>query len=143
MTAPDACRGAFVPQAQAAAHDRVEEALRFAGAGPGRDERRTPAGNCPDRFLLVSVELLNVARDALLQVRVEQPLGRQVRHRRAGAERPREADERALEQRRAPRLVEGQQFTHLPMQARIRERIGPQLVAEKALEDFLREDDRV
>ena len=41
------------------------------------------------------------------------------------------------------RLVERQQLTHLPMQAWIRERIGPQLVTEKALEDFLREDDRV
>ena len=85
----------------------------------------------------------SLPRNPLLQVWMEQPFGRQVRHRRAAAEGPREADERPLQQRRLARLVQRQQLTHLPMQTRIRERIGPQLVTEKALEDLLREDDRV
>ena len=139
----DARRRALVPQLQTAADDGVEEALRLTRAGAGGDQRRVAPGDGPDGPLLVPVERLDVLWNPLLQVRMQQPLGRQVRHRRARPKRPGETDERPPQQRRPPRLVERQQLPHLPVQPRIRERIGPQLVTEEALEDLLREDDGV
>ena len=71
------------------------------------------------------------------EVRVEQALVDHRSHRRALPERAREAHVGTLEKRRAAGLVEGEKRPYLRVQARVREGIRGELVAEKAPDDVL------
>ena len=133
----DARRRALVPQFEAAADDRIEEALRLAGTGSRRNERRPPGGDCPDRPLLVPVEPLHRLRDPLLQVRMEQPFVREFGDPRPLPEGPRQAQERPRDERRPPRLVQRQQFPHLPVQVRRGEGVRGELIPEETREHLL------
>ena len=85
----DAGRRLLVPEREASADDGVEEALGLAGPGAGGDKGRPTRGNRTDCAFLVAVEVGDVLRDPLAQVRVEQPFGDQRGDRRALPERPR------------------------------------------------------
>jgi hypothetical protein len=71
------------------------------------------------------------------QVRMHDALGHQVGQRRALAERLRQADVRPLEQRRLARGLQAEQRAHLRVQARIRERIGRELIAQEVADHGL------
>ena len=137
MTALMPGGGGFVPQMQASAHDGVEEALRLAGPRAGGDEGRPAGGDGADGALLVAVEMRDPLRDPLAQVGVEQVLGDQGVDRRALPERTRQADVRPLEERRTAGPVQRQERAHLRVQARVREGVGRELVAQEAPDDLL------
>ena len=103
----DAGRCLLVPEREAPADDGVEEAFGLAGPGAGEDECRVALGNRADCAFLVAVEVCDLPRDPLAQMRMKQPFGDQRSHRRALPERPRKADVRPLEQWRLSSFVEG------------------------------------
>ena len=133
----EAGRRLVVPEREASADDGVEEALRLAGPGAGGDEGRPACGDRADGAFLVAVEMGDVPRDPLAQMRVEQPFGDQRGDRCALPERPRETDVRPLEERRSPGLVEREERSHLREQVRVGEGVGGELVAEEASDDVL------
>ena len=127
----------FVSKREAPADDRIEEALRLAGAGARRDEGRPALRDRADGALLVAVEMGDPGRDPFREVRVEKAFADQIGDGRALPERAREAHVGTLEKRRAAGLVEGEKRPHLRVQARVRERIRGELVAEEAPNDVL------
>ena len=129
--------GAFVPEREAATDDGIEEALRLAGTGAGRDEGRPALRDCADGVLLVAVKMGDLGRDSICEVRVEQTFTDQIGDGRALPERAREAHVGSLEKRGAAGLVEGEKRPHLRVQARVREGIRGELVAEEAPNDVL------
>ena len=133
----DAGRRPPVPQCEAPADDGVEEALGLAGPGAGGDEGRPAFGDRADGAFLVTVEVGDLRRDPLDQMRVEQPFGDQRGHRGALPERPGQADVRPLEERGAAGFVEREQLPHLPVQVRVGEGVRGELVAEEAPDDVL------
>ena len=86
---------------------------------------------------LMAVQAKDLFRDALAEVWVEQPFAHEGIHRGTFPERVREADVGAFEQRRAAGFVQRQQFAHLLVQVRVRERVSGELVAQEALDDVL------
>ena len=79
----------------------------------------------------------DVLRDALAQMRVEQPFRDQRGDRRTLPERSRKTDVWPLEERRSPGLVEREKFPHLGVEMRVGKRIRGELVAEEASDDVL------
>ena len=133
----DAGRRLVVPERQVSADDGIEEALRLAGLGAGGDEGRPACANRADGAFLVAVEMGDVLRDALAQMRVEQPFRDQRGDRRTLPERPRKTDVRSLEERRLPGLVEREELPHLGVEMRVGEGVGGELVAKEASDDVL------
>ena len=71
----DAGRRPLVPEREAPADDGVEEAFCLAGPGAGGDEGRPALGNCADCAFLVAVEVCDLPRDPLAQMRMKQSFG--------------------------------------------------------------------
>ena len=133
----DAGRRPLVPEREAPADDGVEEAFCLAGPGAGGDEGRPTLGNRADSAFLVAVEMRDLPRDPLAQMRMKQPFGDQRSHRRALSEWPRQADVRPLEQWRLSSFVEGEKLPHLRVQVRVGEGERGELVAQEAADDVL------
>ena len=133
----DAGRRPLVPEREAPADDGVEEAFCLAGPGAGGDEGRPALGNRADCAFLVAVEMRDLSRDPLAQMRMKQPFGDQRSHRRALPEWPRKADVRPLEQWRLSSFVKGEKLPHLRVKVRVGEGVRGELVAKEASDDVL------
>ena len=133
----DAGRRPLVPEREAPADDGVEEAFCLAGPGAGGDECRSASGNRADGTFLVAVEMCDLPRGPLAQMRMKQSVGDQRSHRRALPEWPRKADVRPLEQWRLSSFVEGEKLSHLRVQVRVGEGVRGELVAKEASDDVL------
>jgi hypothetical protein len=95
----------------------------------------------PDRFFLVGPDV-RVGHEPL-HCRMEDAVGDQIRNARPLLERPREADERALAERRRSRGVQLEEISKLLIEARVGKRVGGELVVEKVIHDPLGELDGV
>ncbi len=83
----------------------------------------------------------DACRHVLPHVRVKEALANQVLYRGTLAERAREANVGALEQRGLPRLLQREQPAHLCVQPSISERVRRELVAQETAHNFLGEHD--
>ena len=133
----DARRRVLVPQRQALADDGVEKALGLARAGACGHQCGPSLGDGPNRLFLVAVQVSDRLGNAFAEMRVQQPVGHQVLHRRALPERAGQADVRSLQQGRLPGLVQREEVAHLAAKPLVHERIGRELVPQEAADDLL------
>ena len=90
-----------------------------------------------DGAFLVAVEVGDLGRNPLREVRMEQAVADQSGDFRPLPERAREAHVGSLEKRGAAGLVEREEFAHLRVQVRVREGIRGELVAKETPDDVL------
>src|SRR5579884_1186983 len=84
-----------------------------------------------------------VVRNQIAHVRMQHALADEVGNGRSLPESARETDIRSAKKRSVPGLIETQQRAHLPVQARIGERIRGELIAEEVSNYLICEGDRV
>ena len=133
----DAWGRGFVLEGEGLADHGVEEALGLPRSGAGGDESGAALGDRSDRAFLVAVEVGDLLRNPLGEVRVDEAFADQLLDGSTGPEGAREADVRAPEEGGGAGMVEREKTAHLPEEVRIGEGVGGELVAEEALRDLL------
>ena len=88
----------MVPELEAAADDRIEEALGLARPGAGGDQRRPAPDDGPNGSFLMSVEPRDRLGNPRAEMGMEHSLSDEFADLRALSKRPRKTDERPFEQ---------------------------------------------